>query len=803
MVRTPKRGKRLPSDIPSFLVPSAMAVMGIGLAAILLVFGKNDDATRARAMARPGFIRSVEQVRGPFNNGARPARMVAQAKGTCLRDQLTEIALRAEIAAAESKRPALTRPSETTYRRTGIDLTRFSPEQAKFITKYGEYFDIDPSIAKSCTDVPCVIASGYATTTSNGLLEGLLVYWWYLKMDYVIGTSRVLPGYAKDEYPTEDFKFSRDELGAFWKLSWILPPTFAKLTLRTIHHIPETFPIMENVQFAGGATACAIMEGKTLSIRMKFPCSQYLSPKNGKEHFEQNLFVTTAHELTHALDSTDSNYFFSHSESWRGISGWTKIDGVDFKGHDYGQWKYDPSLEGFVPPPHAKDSPSEDLAETTAFFRLQPDITAGLTKKTKFISEKFFGGRTFTSEGLQAYYQQFIQGRIEPALSEIVEFCVGQGQKTPRPEREGSFSAPRLKLDGGTDDPALASCIEADIDRRVSSAIDELRESEYEACDVFDKDEAAIRDMVMLALSPAASKHVLQRQHLASTVEAKHKLANDLASNIDAREAYLHCALKPDRETCYSAALIDAFDKVAEPYTSAIAGDLASIRMRFLDEYPITKTQLQVIGLFNGSFSDVDEDLAKQAKHRWHTCLALPNETPAQALMPLVLPFTGGTHFVSATILNCLNTAFNDDIIAAIRRSADRSNLVLAHADAIAYLLNLFTPRYLAEFSKLEEEGTAAEDATRMKLLNDFIATAAKKLAADREWTDGLGETRKTANQLWKRCLDRSRIEFDIFAAQNTIPLRFASIEDTRLLFSHANCAALATLVGKAEKEPQ
>jgi hypothetical protein len=475
------------------------------------------------------------------------------------------------------------------------------------------------------------------------------------------------------------------------------------------------------------------------------------------------------------------------------LSGWhlETVVGDNGDGVETSQWVSAPTGDGFVRA-YAGSDPREDLAETSAWVRLRPTLVAQRSPlKTAFLSQKLFGGRTYDSAGLASYYTDTTVKAIGPQLLELVNGCLSQA---PAASTAAAIAgAAHLTLDRPLPE-AVVACLEADLNNRVSAALDGLRAVEWEACDELSTGEAKIRADVFNRVSGDVSRFVAQNIDRAPVIRATQQLRAQLGLQVDPREAYVHCFRQTQPETCYQQVLSDAFDRTAQSFASQLGDVLSEEKTTFLAQNPFTGSQTKVTQFYRLVFAGIEPQVTASAESRWQDCVRAPAPSqPSPAIQgaatPLVLPFSGGAHFVAADLLNCINSNYDSDLRGVRDAFISRLGLGVSDPDVQALIQGQLLPGYLDALRAKEDIAAAAEDADRSQRKAGVIDVLSTQISRDLGWLEGALTADTAATQCNPVATAAFNDYFSHVSPSAQLPTRFAAIDDVRTSWTREACA--------------
>jgi hypothetical protein len=477
---------------------------------------------------------------------------------------------------------------------------------------------------------------------------------------------------------------------------------------------------------------------------------------------------------------------------WLSFSGWRSEEVVNPEtGGPVLQWKSDSSKEGFVRQ-YAATSPAEDWADTVAYFRYEPETALqNSPRKSAYISQKVFGGRTFDPQGLFSYYSDFSKNQVSAVIPEVVDSCI---VKTAMPRAltqnaQALKAAIDLKFDFNVEFQ-LQDCLRDQLAVAFLRIYSELKRTEFEACDFLSTRSLGLATQVVTGILPQLSEVLSRRSEIAEQLRAVVRLREDLKIALDPREAFLKCQGKESAQNCFSEAVGAAFDEVSKAYSAKIPLSLLEQEKRqYLTAHAWGTVRSEVSQLFNLLFSGIEVRIQQSANNRWNSCrMAIGNE--AMGVVPPTQPFSGGDRFVSGSILKCINDAALRDLDEARDVFSGRLGLTASTPEVQVFLRSLWLPIYLEVLNRLTREEFAQEDAERNAKKPVVVGLLLEQLSANQDWSNGL---RGSSEGLFTACLAQASAAFDTYyndtqSGDRKIPTRFAPVEDVRKQWAGLAC---------------
>jgi hypothetical protein len=796
----------------------AFAAMGATVALMILGLWTGGGCTQSQK-ARPGTLSRWEQQLGWNRPQAFPDahlnRRVAGTAPRCLKDRIRDPQfLRQEVARLEEQWKGV--PVNDSW--GNVNLATLPPSQAEFLSSNDRWIATENDFGKldfsSCSDVPCILNRVYGFNASD---QGWKVYYFYLATGYTLSCSRFVPimptklwndwqdklGASRrfGTAPMSQFLFTDTQLTSFWKLSYLLPGSYRRMkSLDWFHRVPAGYS-PEDKEW--DSTVCGDSEG--LKEHGYIRLARCLDEDNGGLVYEGDdpnlqdngirgiFYLTVAHEMTHSWDRLNSpsermengtlyEVPLSETAAWMKYSGWFDQTVTRPKGSDVvierSKWARH-NREGFVRD-YAATSPNEDFAETAAWVRFRPELAAKRSgDKARYLSNLIFGGRTYDADGLARYYEDEAVRLLksDSGLEKLAQQCLDQ---------KGGAQAPT----------ATTACMERGLNDAIDAAFDDLRGREWEACDQLEARDSEIRHRVFSRVNADVAAALSETIDLDRVLKGAEQLRSALASQVDPRAGYEHCYRQARPEDCYRQAVSDGFDRVAQPFAAQLESKLPSEKAAYLAQHSFEHSREESTLSYQKILAGIEPKVMAVADARWQSCLGAP--VPA-APAPVVYPFSGGAHFVAASILNCINSAYAEDLrkvrddFLAARSGGSGQDLAVSDPDAQTLIQDLLLPGYLGELNSKEQAAAQAEDQERARRESGVLDVLSAELLRDKSWFDG-AQTSSAAGDL---CAEAAGTAFDSYfgrvSQSEQIPVRFEAIRNVRMQWSQGACTRVMT----------
>ena len=756
-------------------------------------------------------------------------------------------------------------------------LAGFSEWERAKIFAFEPWISTEGIQFEGCTDLQCVIkrvylAGGYTQEESSE--AAVRIHYFYLKTGYVLsirnrfpmrGGSRGLGLSQNRDIPLREYLFTPEELKQFVALSHMLNERhfFQLPTLSSLHRIPQSLLLDGRENLCGLASR----RGDFGMIRYSGYCLQDLLSSNPQ--FVGTSSTLLLHEWSHSLafalpyevSSQGGSVSFEEGADWSVLSGWEREIVMDASAdgeRPVPRWRATPGegRDGFVSS-YAATSPAEDFADTLAFFRINPDFAGVVSpRKSEFISRRFFAGRKFNINGLAQHYQTELGRELRAALPSLLSEL--EQDRTPL---EGSaplvtFWESQLAQLERT---SLSQESQQRLARRLASqqlrTWSRLFANDWEACGLSPAQRGEIDQRVatalleelnlLTALSPSPLPTPLPSAGL--LVDSVLGLRRELELRIFPMEVYLGCQAQAQAqaqaqvgpsvptavaspgpglssERCFDAALARQLDSVLSSQRSQWSDEQVSLeRARFLEDHPWPRVRQRVEETLARVFEGAETALRASADSRFETCLSQarmrsflgPGERPQTSEDPVVTPFSGGSQFVRADLLACLNQVLVSDVNLIRDRMVQRFGFELPDAPAQIAAEGVLLPHYLGQLQSRVESEAQNEERLRLERKSGLITVLISELQTDLTWVvggipsvPGVRPPRGVAPSVRPSegvlpaedsqraaCRARAGLELDQYLARVSVaqrpPFVFASYLDVRSQWANEACAVV------------
>ena len=791
-------GPRRPRGERRLVLLVTLIMVSVALAGIASSCTRN----RVAAMARPGVTARLER----SFPGLTQRRTLAEdgASPQCFKDRLNfnEVRRFVQDQEAQARGPKMLDVWKQ------LDLSRLPIPQAQYFTQGSRYLKEKNIDYSGATDLIAVLNRAYG---SKGDQEGLGHYAWWLRTGTFLSLSDTIPYHPKDNpegggsendsysYAEGNEYFTEAELLAFWRLSYLLPPAMRFLpNAKAIYRFPgmrvpvgwkrkEGFKIVIE---RGDGSVLTITRGPVKVCAdswsngiMRYTPICALANFGEGPGIDEDFVQTMIHETAHWKDNALARV--SMTEAWESLSGWRDLtvtpDQPQLTSHE---WGYDPDKEGFISD-YAMTNPVEDFAESVAWARVRGETmretsegsrefvkaTFGPEELKKLAPKKFalitrlaFEGRSYDQEGLRSYYTDQVYAGMAESLPSVNQRC-------------------------GAD----AACRDLGLGEAASGVLKRLRAEEPEACDFLERREAEVVATAKSRLGSAVVAVTENPPEIPKKVESVRSLRETLAEQIDAREIYIHCYSQPDVGACYLKTLNEAVDRVIAQYSASPLSDAEkqTERDRVAVQASYYDTAQRVRAFYSKLLSGATTPVVDAARKRWDDCQAAMGSEPVGAL-PVTRPFSGGTQYVDAGILACVNGGALSDVAFERDRFAQASGVEITDPDVRTYIDSLLLETYLGAFTAFLQRDALRDQLARDERRPRVVGVLKTEILSLADWQVGLA----SAEEARSRCLKVADQTFDAYFARvalnDRVSTRFIAAADLKLAWLDETCEAVA-----------
>jgi hypothetical protein len=434
-------------------------------------------------------------------------------------------------------------------------------------------------------------------------------------------------------------------------------------------------------------------------------------------------YLGITHEIGHRLDvslSGDGGGWYLSEDSQKGfatLSGWREIretsgGAVSSKWESGWEltsqsgtpiWSKSGKGDGFVRD-YAGTSPAEDFADTTAYFRFEPELTREKSPlKFAWISDKFYQGRKFDIESRRDNYRAQVRVALERNIQAIVDQCLtapttGIAEAGAGAAEWSASLGVAASIPGETGADSVR-CIAALSHREMGRKIAEFRATEFEACDdINSESEPGIRRDVLAAVEKQIPDLLARNAALAPIVKAQKEMRLRLVRELDPREAFLKCRKNEVPADCYNQSVKAGFDRIALSY-SALLGEVAlgSEWDAYRTQWAFDQARTKFVGAWERLTDGIRSEVQAGAVDRWASCSGqsyparsihplLERSEASSLISPLLEPFSGGSQYIDLRLLECLNAGGRERLWQLLLANLARVGVASVSPEAEAFL---------------------------------------------------------------------------------------------------------------------
>lgn len=688
--------------------------------------------------SKTGEIETIEKQFIALNKSQNTRVLAQTQEDVCLSDALNESRLMEEIRALEN-----TKSIGSKLIINGLDLSRFPSSQSVYLEKNREWIYTQNLNLAECTDIKCLFTKIYPN--SNGM-EGYLNYYFYLQTGYALSTVNSIPDIALGSTVTfQDTLFSQEELNSFYQLSKSLSSTFHKIpTLSSFHRMPKNMFMPAYGQNACGLAGGALNKGYVILM-------DNCLTRSSESLLGGNFFPLVTHEISHRLDYNilKNNVVFSESPTWKEFSGWYLKENINQATGkiESRQWAIQESTnelknDGFGRS-YAATSPVEDFADSVGFARFTPeDIEKVAPRKFAWITKNLFDGKSYTAEGIKNQYESFLKDFALNSLPALINSCVNN-------QSSFLYELDSNELSEYSDyDPGLVKCIFGGLKQSISKGLRILKANELQACGFLKNSESAVVRNVFINLREFIKKDLNQNIEIGIQLKALGEMISKVSEEIDPRELFIMCQEENVPMDCYNDKLLNSFNTISADYINQIPNQVNSYRETYQLDNRYSEVKGRIVSLFSQIFSGSDLRFKEEAKRKWKVCFK--NNSAIESSNVLLTPFNGGTQFVHETLLNCLNSNAEAELMKVLDAVGKKISITIATQSTKKFIydmyINSFTS-YLQNNVALEAKN---EEVHIKNIKNEVDKKVLTTMTSDTQW---IGENTTDSSELEKLCL--------------------------------------------------
>ncbi len=572
-------------------------------------------------------------------------------------------------------------------------FTSLKAAETHYISRFYEqmYFSEE---SKSCDSLVCLLNIAYGNKEAD---EGYRIYHWFLTMGSGISTLDLIPGYRRDENRSaKDYLFPDNELKLLNMVSQIVSDDYRNILVSTLHRFPD-------------GTSPGVLVAGQFSYSYgskKNPGTIFLTDQDVRFDKNSNLvrghyIHTVIHELSHALDFTfgdqAASEHFSGYEDWVNLSwSWgegktTKYRTVNGVREEYEvvemMWIVDKEKikeEGFVRG-YQRTSHKEDFADSGANFVISASSMEKISpKKLSVISNKFYNRSSFLKKSELEKANDFLtQDFSQVFWSQIKECSLDEDSGFSRSSLSFPSSVRLLK-------PAQKNCIESKVESHFYSRLSLFRKENYQGCLVTEKNDSDVLQSAINSVSKTIDKAIDQIGGLDGIKKTWKELRENLAQNCSPVTIYLknRKSSLSNYDTEIKACALDQLVSLGENHSIFDDEVESYIRLNSIDSAK-KETKEKFTLLTKG----IESSFESRANESIMDCRAFREEE-----LRSITPIDGGTTFVQASVLNCINENFTKDYDQTIQLYLQgKYNLSPL---GLEYISELYSQKYVNAFNK-------------------------------------------------------------------------------------------------------
>lgn len=624
----------------------------------------------------------------------------------------------------------------------GVDLRNFNTSEANFLDKNKEWISSTGINYSDCSNLSCIFGKIYPT--SNGL-EGLLIYYFYLKMGYMLSVDNKIPSFTPPATAAFNASlFNLDELKYFYFLTKSLGPKFKNIsTLKSIHRFYRGY------RFTGDLTGACGLAGGYFSKGYIVLQDDCLTPGNNWS------LVAITHELSHRLDYTMRPNFnpISESNDWLNMSGWYLKENLNTNtgAVTKREWAVrDNSLsqyDGFVRD-YAASSPAEDFADSIGFFRFHNnDLKNKSPKKYEWIMKNIFS-RSFDVQNNFNTYLSMASEKLMTKVPTIISSCIKDSSSYQ------NYNMQNITTDYSEYDKKLVACIFGGLDSSLDSVDQEIMNNEFDACDYLSSNKEIFDSTVLDSIGSLIKKDLANNLEIAKQLEIFANFIKDLNEEVDTKELFINCQEDLIKaKACYEQKIAEKFEEISTNYIVEIPNQIVSFKKDYLERNSYVVTEAKVVSLLNQIFVGVDTKFTKEGNRKFNECFSHLNTYQDNSENVLLTPFDGENRFVHKRLLNCINTNAFDELSKIVNSVSLRYGIKIESKSLMNYITNMNLNNYINAITTNVDEKAEIENNNMNELHSKTVTDTVNTLTTDIAW---IASDIFRGAQLTNACIDKA-----------------------------------------------
>lgn len=680
-------------------------------------------------------------------NFNKVVRDIASDDLECKTDEFNATHLKNEISKLEKK---LEGKKKIEGKFQHIDLSTLPTIQATFLKTYGDTLG-DKTISydfSKCSDAICILNQIYNSTEE---IEGLAVYYWYLKMGNILAVDNKVYDQAgwKDQaagtqlgtnYQFKEFLFDKNELYGFWKISNLVSSTYSSLKkLSEIQRIPRKARLDKDSPFTCGL---AYSTGKITLADGCLSFDEY--PKLNRDN--GYFYPAVIHEMSHQIDYHNARY--SEKSEWMNEGQWKKVEIVDTSTGAISE-DFETTLEDnkFISN-YANTTPAEHFAETLAFYRHTPDKSKKTLPSTTYdlVKNKFYDQIDYNDELLSSKFLALID-QYDLDIFNETNFCI----ENPSVGPQGV-----IKLFSSIQNIQIKTCFNEVLINYLGKITKNYKRQFISGCSTIKNNKDKFDIYVAKKLEEKMSTHY---QHYLKNSNYFNQFA-EFFKLIDSPKIFMKyasaCYESGTSEDCYKNKINQFLEENFPSDFTFKEITIAEMLPQIINKYPLSTMIKDALSLYEQLVVSNKLVIAQFATKNFSFCMQTP---VSDQLSPISTPWSSTTQYVVSSLINCINKNVSSTISSIIDNFNSEILVKNEYEKNIFYTLVL--PSYLDALTQFMNEQVLLENEKSVSYQTENSLLFVDQLKKDFSWV----EKPRTPTSFLESCVKKI-LSLNTFAPQ-------------------------------------
>lgn len=677
---------------------------------------------------------------------------------TCFESTFNITTLQKEVFSYERK--VVGTPVRGTWKH--LNLEDLPIAQANFLKKFGESIgdlaNPDSINYEGCNTLPCIFNRIYQRSEFD--IAGYVHYLWYLKFgnylsldNKVYNQNSPTPGiYNGKQFLVKDYLYNDVELYGLWRIMNMLQDPYTNLTnLFEVQRIPR------NEALEGYNSSTCGLASSAGAIRLSDKCLDPRGYDSAIRAYTNNkgfLYVGLIHEMSHLLD-----YLQAKQRNIRGFNRSEEQDYIDligFKKQEYTDAN-GALVSGWVSSPNSKTirdyagtSPSENFADTLAFFRQDGNEAKKKLSETQFqwTSNNYFHNENYDSLGNREWLLKKYETNFTKEILTKITDCF----TTKRTFQSNYFTRNdflQSKLSSN-----MFNCISFEAEAISKKWTAHIQTYEPDGCGTTlpIKNQENLWDLaVKQSLKKQFGIYIEEinndPKYLAKVINFKLTLKDRSMANQSIFECYTGSTLD-NLSSCYELKALEKSKSAAIElrFPEEQAQEMANL---YLSNHPYSVVAQDLYLSYRNILNAHESFIRTKTDELWQMCLDLPL---SDDLKPSGMLFSPRKGYLISSIYNCLNSKLptvSREVVNEVAYDGQK----ISHPVEELIMLEFLAPRIIERLHEIHESSMNTESGMLSTYFAENSDEIKNNLLSDFSWVMSLNE-----GEIIKSCMKESLV---------------------------------------------